>query len=307
MAKVAGHRPGGRGGQSASAASSNKIFERIGDQPVFIRTLELFANRDDVCQVQLVVSAADMRRGEDALRRHLGFMGVQLVQGGATRPQSVRNALAQRARAEADFVCVHDAVRPCVSPLWIDAVFAEAGKSRRGHPGLPGARHAEEGLGRADAIDETRAAERPVGGPDAAGLPQGPAAQGRTQAGDRRDRRRRSWWRPPGTRSRVVLGDPRNIKITTPADLALAAAVIDSLPKPKPKARRPFDEAQWYERPLSTYSRRRAGVVEAEDLLGRLAALGLLLGTPLRKPHAVAVALAFVELEGVAHLAATAP
>jgi 2-C-methyl-D-erythritol 4-phosphate cytidylyltransferase len=43
----------------------------------------------------------------------------------------------------------------------------------------------------------------------------------------------------------VVLGDPRNIKITTPGDLALAEAVIDSLPKPKPKVTGPFDEAQW--------------------------------------------------------------
>jgi len=43
----------------------------------------------------------------------------------------------------------------------------------------------------------------------------------------------------------VVPGDPRNIKITTQADLTLAAAVIGTLPKPKPKATGPFDEARW--------------------------------------------------------------
>ena len=32
---------------------------------------------------------------------------------------------------------------------------------------------------------------------------------------------------------------------STPGDLALAEAVIDSLPKPKPKRSGPFDEAQW--------------------------------------------------------------
>ena len=44
----------------------------------------------------------------------------------------------------------------------------------------------------------------------------------------------------------VVLGDPRNIKITTRGDLALASAVMGSLPKPKPKGSdHPFSEAQW--------------------------------------------------------------
>jgi 2-C-methyl-D-erythritol 4-phosphate cytidylyltransferase len=40
----------------------------------------------------------------------------------------VANALA-KVSADADFVCVHDAVRPCVSPLWLDAVFKEAAKT----------------------------------------------------------------------------------------------------------------------------------------------------------------------------------
>ena len=45
----------------------------------------------------------------------------------------------------------------------------------------------------------------------------------------------------------VVMGDPRNVKITIPADLALANAVIKTLPKPKPKASgaNPFDEPRW--------------------------------------------------------------
>ena len=44
----------------------------------------------------------------------------------------------------------------------------------------------------------------------------------------------------------AVLGDPRNIKITTPADLHFAAAVIGSLPKPKLEGpSHPFAEAQW--------------------------------------------------------------
>ena len=59
---------------------------------------------------------------------HLGFMGAQIVAGGESRSQSVRNALAAVAD-EAELVAVHDAARPCVAQPWLDAVFAQAGKT----------------------------------------------------------------------------------------------------------------------------------------------------------------------------------
>jgi len=121
MAKVSVIVPAAGSG-TRFGAKTNKIFARIIDQPVFIRTLEAFSSRDDVCQIQIVVSADDMPEMKERFGGNLGFMGVKLVQGGATRSQSVRNALAGLS-ADADLVCIHDAVRPCISPLWIDAVF----------------------------------------------------------------------------------------------------------------------------------------------------------------------------------------
>jgi len=113
------------GSGSRFGGKTNKIFQRINDQPVFIRTLEAFTSREDVVQVQLVVSADNMAEMKDRFGGNLGFMGVKLVQGGASRTESVRNALANIS-PEADFVCIHDAVRPCISAIWIDAVFNEA-------------------------------------------------------------------------------------------------------------------------------------------------------------------------------------
>jgi 2-C-methyl-D-erythritol 4-phosphate cytidylyltransferase len=54
MAKIAVILPGAGAGKRFGAGG-NKIFQRIGDQPVFVRSLELFTSRDDVCGVQLVV------------------------------------------------------------------------------------------------------------------------------------------------------------------------------------------------------------------------------------------------------------
>jgi len=222
-------------------AKENKIFQRIKGQPVFIRTLELFTNRDDVVQVQLVVSPADLADMKERFGGNLGFMGVSIVAGGAQRTDSVRNALAN-VRDDADLVCVHDAVRPCVSSLWVDAVFAQAEKTQAAILAYPihgtlkkvADKVITETVPR---VDLWEAQTPQVFGRDLLRL----AYQTATGATDDA-----ALVEAMGHPVSVVMGDPRNIKITTPGDLALAEAVIDSLPKPKPKGGdHPFDEARW--------------------------------------------------------------
>jgi 2-C-methyl-D-erythritol 4-phosphate cytidylyltransferase len=224
-------------------SKGNKIFQRVKDQPLFIRTLERFTSRDDVCQVQLVVSAEDMEELKERFGGHLGFMGVSITLGGKERFESVRNALAH-VKEEADMVCVHDAVRPCVSPLWIDAVFKEAEKTGAAILAYP-VHGTLKKVSDAMVIDET--------------VSRSGLWQAQTPQVFRKDVLMRAYAgkiegatddaqlvEAIGHPVSVVMGDPRNIKVTTPADLALAAAVIDTLPKPKPKASgNPFDEAQW--------------------------------------------------------------
>jgi len=221
----------------------NKIFERIKDQPVFIRALEAFANRDDVSQTQLVISADDMEEMKSRYGGHLGFMGVTLVEGGPTRPQSVRNAL-ERVDEAADLICIHDAVRPCVSQLWVDAVFAEAAKTGAAILAYP-VHGTLKRVSEANVIDETASRED--------------LWEAQTPQVFRKDILVKAYAgkidgvtddaqlvEAVGHAVSVVMGDPRNIKITTRSDLALAAAVIATLPKPKPKGpTHPFAEPQW--------------------------------------------------------------
>ncbi len=246
MAKVSVIVPGAGAGRrfSKEGAKGNKIFQRIRDRAVFIRTLELFTTRDDVCQVQLVVSAADMDELKSRFGGNLGFMGVKVVAGGKTRPESVRNALAGVAD-EAELICVHDAVRPCVSPLWVDAVFKEAAKTGAAILAYP-VHGTLKKVSQANVIDET--------------APRTDLWEAQTPQVFARDVLLKAYAgditgatddaqlvEAMGLPVSVVMGDPRNIKITTPGDLALAAAVVNTLPKPKPKhaAAGPFDEAQW--------------------------------------------------------------
>ena len=239
MAKVSVIVPGAGAGKRFGAAES-KIFQRIGDRPIFIRTLEVFTSRRDVCQVLLVVAPADRQDVQRRFGSHLSLMGVTVVEGGPTRSQSVRNALAHLSD-QAELVCVHDAVRPCVSPLWVDAVFAQAAKTGAAILAWP-VHGTLKRVSASGVIEETLARVEAW----EAQTPQvfrrdwlvAAYAQNREATDDA------SLLEAMGHRVSVVRGDPRNIKITTAADLALAAAVIDSLPRPKAvPPGHPFQEA----------------------------------------------------------------
>jgi 2-C-methyl-D-erythritol 4-phosphate cytidylyltransferase len=243
----------------------NKVFERLKGRPIFIRALELFANRDDVCQILLVVSAEDRPTVAERFGGNLGLMGVTMVEGGAQRTDSVRNALAQ-VSAEADFVAVHDAARPCVSAIWIDEVFAAAQASGAAILACP----VHGTLKKVASIDETPQAVSILGEKIAAAPRRRYRIEQTLERLDgvweaqtpqvfRKDLLVAAYAKASGPATddaklveaagypvAVVPGDVRNVKITTSADMALAAAVVDTLPKPKPKSDgSPFAEAQW--------------------------------------------------------------
>ena len=223
----------------------NKIFAKIKTQPMFLRTLEAFSGRDDISQILLVCSQADLPEVRDRFGGHLGFMGVAVLEGGATRTQSVRNALA-KVSDDADLICVHDAARPCLAKPWLDAILTEATKTGAAILALPIHGTIKE-VSDAGVIDRTlkrdefnniweaqtpqvfsrelllRAYETGKDATDDAGLVEA-----------------------IGHPVSVVPGDPRNIKVTTLQDLAFAAAVINTLPKPKEKRPfHPFQEEEW--------------------------------------------------------------
>lgn len=228
--------------------NESKIFARLDNQPLFIRALQLFVNREDVAQTILVVSPRDFDQMKSKYGANLGFMGVQLVAGGDERFHSVANGLAA-VSDDAEYVAVHDAARVCVAAEWIDAIFDAAQKSGAAAPVIAvtstlkrvkpdhtiGETVPRDGLHmsqtpqifRRDILTKayewlkTRAADLPPVTDD---------AQLVTESG--------------GVVS-AVEGDARNIKITTRGDLVLAGAVLKALPQRPVSRRGAFEEAQW--------------------------------------------------------------
>lgn len=118
----------GRG--SRMQASVNKQYLELGGMPVLARTLSAFEHHPGIDRILVVAGGAEQEQIRVLCRKYeIGkFAGV--VEGGATRQDSVRNALDHLAASlenpssahqkETCYVLIHDGARPFVSREVID-------------------------------------------------------------------------------------------------------------------------------------------------------------------------------------------
>jgi len=103
----------------------------LGGKSVLRHTLEVFAACAGVRDTRVVIAPGDEALYEAAIS---GLTLPSPVIGGASRQQSVLNGLEAMAANPPDFVAVHDAARPFVSPAQIAACLDAAAR-----PGIDGA------------------------------------------------------------------------------------------------------------------------------------------------------------------------
>ena len=97
-----------------------KQYQYIGGKTVLRRTLEIFANHPQITEVITVIS-----EGHEA-DFHQAAFGLEIcgaVLGGSTRQESCYIGIEACAAHAPDFVLIHDAARPFVSPDLIDRVI----------------------------------------------------------------------------------------------------------------------------------------------------------------------------------------
>ncbi len=105
-----------------------KPFAPLANKAVWLHSAEKFVNRPDVKQMIVVVSPEDREYFQFKFSANTTILGIEVVEGGAERTDSVSKALA-RVKPDVDYVCIHDAARPCIADEWISEVFAAAEKS----------------------------------------------------------------------------------------------------------------------------------------------------------------------------------
>jgi 2-C-methyl-D-erythritol 4-phosphate cytidylyltransferase len=216
-------------GAKSKKAGATKQFAELGGTPILMRTLRKFVASPEVSEIYIALRANEIdgfrarleKEAKDILQKK-----IHLVEGGEHRQDSVANALNSVSGNDDDIVLVHDAVRPFVTEEIIHDVIRAAEKYGAAIAGLP-------------AVDTVKQVERTSDGAlVTATLPRERVVMAQTPQGFRYDVLKKAFDEAAadgfvgtdeaslversGHGVAVVMGSPRNIKITAPADMELA-------------------------------------------------------------------------------------
>jgi 2-C-methyl-D-erythritol 4-phosphate cytidylyltransferase len=220
-----------------SATAPTKQFKELGGVPILIHTLRAFAASPLVNETIIALRKDEIAGFRSQLEKQhpeLLRKPLQLVEGGEHRQDSVANALKTLTANPDDIVLVHDAVRPFITDEIIAHVIQAAEKHRAAIAGWP-------------AVDTVKQVERTADGAIIkATIPRASVVMAQTPQAFRYDLLKKAFDEASadgfvgtdeasliersGCPVAVVMGSPRNIKITTPADMELAEFYLKQLP-----------------------------------------------------------------------------
>ena len=234
------------GASSRFGGKRKKAFVDVAGRAVFLRSVELFSNRDDVKQVLLGIAPEDEELVSVKWGPNLKFFNVSIFLGGTERFDTVNKGI-ELVKDGIDLIAVHDACRCCVTEEMIDSTITAAAKSGAAIPACPvtaTVKHAKDNV-ITKTVDRTGLYE--------AQTPQIFSASLLKKAYENLENLDKSKISDDsqlvealGQKVTIVETDSSNIKITRPSDIAVAEAIIKSRPKPVPKGPvGPYIEAQW--------------------------------------------------------------
>lgn len=202
-----------------------KAFVGLAGIPMIAHSLIVLAKVPAIEGVVLVVSPSQLDEGNALVEATVPSIRVEVVTGGATRQASVRAGLAAVPN-DARSIVVHDAARPLVTTALVEAALAALSNAagavvavpahdtlKRERDGAVTETVARDGLWRAQTpqafrADVLRRAHQAAAGDDAEATDDAVLVE-RT-----------------GEQVVIVPGDERNLKVTTPADLTIAEALL---------------------------------------------------------------------------------
>ena len=211
-------------GTASRMGGIDKVMAELGGEPMIVRTVRTFQNCDAIDEI-VVVTRPDLIVKITQLCA--GFSKVKaVVAGGADRPESVRNGLSVLS-GKVNLVAVQDGARPLITDAVINRTVRAAQTYGAAAPGIAvkdTIKIAEDGL-----IKETpiRSSLQAIQTPQVFDLDllKGALKKAQTDNADITDDC--SAVERLGMSVKIVEGDERNIKVTTPMDLKIAALLLE--------------------------------------------------------------------------------
>lgn len=106
------------GGTSSRFGNKNKLLEKIYDKEVIRYTIEAF----EKSEIDEIIICANINIIEELKEIFKNSQKVKIIEGGATRQESVFNGLKA---SECDYVLIHDGARPMISTDLINSAIEE--------------------------------------------------------------------------------------------------------------------------------------------------------------------------------------
>jgi 2-C-methyl-D-erythritol 4-phosphate cytidylyltransferase/2-C-methyl-D-erythritol 2,4-cyclodiphosphate synthase len=244
-----------------------KAFTDIGGMPLIARTIAVFQNSPAIDEIVLIAQS-DRIEDARALADQFGFSKVaSIVPGGEVRQDSVRNGIAAVSKSS-DIIAIHDGARPFVTPEIIQASIDAACEDSAAIVAVPvidtikssSTNPLARSLAGLSTVSSAKVGDGREGNPDrrfvGSTLDREKLWAIQTPQTFRRDVILTAFERAyadgfvgtddaslverMGIPVRIVQGSYENIKITTPTDLRLAEAIMESRGTSRERVSRPL-------------------------------------------------------------------
>jgi 2-C-methyl-D-erythritol 4-phosphate cytidylyltransferase len=206
-----------------------KAFVSVAGKPLLEHTLLNLSKAFRFDEIIIAVSAKHIGRAEK-LAAHTGLGNVRVVRGGATRAESVLNAL-RTVRNSSALVAVHDAARPLVSKRLVKALVAAAAECGAAIAALPATATVKRVRKGRVTGTEDREALMLAQTPQVFRTKLLVARYARLGAKALKATDEAALFDGSGQTVRAVPGEVKNIKVTTPEDLKLFAYYLNNMLK----------------------------------------------------------------------------
>ena len=211
-------------GSASRMGGIDKVMAPLGGEPMIVRTVRAFQDCDAIASI-VIVTREDLIRPISGLCRDMGKVAA-VVAGGKTRQESVHlglNALPKGTKLAA----VHDGARPLISWQVIDRVVRAANTYGAAAPAVPVKDTIKVVQGRLVKETPDRSSLMAVQTPQVFDFDLLRGALRKAEEDGAQVTDDCSAVERTGMKIKIVEGDERNLKVTTPMDLKIAELLLE--------------------------------------------------------------------------------
>lgn len=213
-------------GTASRMGGIDKVMASLGGEPMILRTVRTFQNCDAIREIvivtrqDLLTTIMDLCAGFDKVKA--------VVVGGASRQESVQAGLHMLSKSTR-LVAVHDGARPLITWQVIDRTVRAANSYHAAAPAIPVKDTIKVVKGGVVTATPDRSKLQAVQTPQVFDLDLLKAALKKAADDNTAVTDDCSAVENMGMSVKIVLGDERNIKVTTPMDLKIAQMLLEEM------------------------------------------------------------------------------